>query len=244
MSKIRYNMEGENMLEEFYQLKDETKVAFITKIASTNIPSLGITIPKIKTFVKSHDITYDTLDQIPLNQYIEQDVLYGLFLNKLAKNKDKAYYQHFLAYVKYLDNWITCDTFVSSTKFKLAEYDQLYQIISYLLKQEGIMTRCGLVLLKKYFIKEKPFDEIFKLIKTIQYGLYYVDMGCAWLLATMACFDFEYIYSHLDEIASMSFFVYKKTIQKMKESYLITPFQKDRLKKFVRIAQKDRAAAS
>ena len=108
-------------------------------------------------------------------------------------------------------------------------------------------------LFKKYLAKNveelkttnlKPFDEIFKLIKTIQYGLYYVDMGCAWLLATMACFDFEYIYSHLDEIASMSFFVYKKTIQKMKESYLITPFQKDRLKKFVRIAQKDRAAAS
>ena len=218
------------MQEEFYNLANKSQAAFAKKLTPTNIAFLGIKIPRIKEFVKNHQITYDELYIIKLNQYVEQDILFGLFLNKLGKIKNQLYYDTFLYFVKYLDNWMTCDTFVCDTKFKKNDYDQLLSIIQCLLQQEPIEIRCGLILLKKYFIKELEFDEIFKMIKGIKYGNYYVDMGCAWLLCTMGCYNFEYIYNHLPNILEMSNFVYNKTLQKMRESYLITPEQKQRLK--------------
>lgn len=219
------------MQEEFYRLSNQSQAAFAKKLTPTNIAFLGIKIPQIKEFVKSHAITYDELYHIKLNQYVEQDILFGLFLNKLGKVKNELYYKTFLYFIKYLDNWMTCDTFVCNTQFKKNEYDKLLSIITYILQQQPMEVRCGLILLKKYFIKELPFDEIFKMIEKIKYGDYYVDMGCAWLLCTMGCYDFEYIYNHFSHILEMSSFVYKKTIQKMRESYLITSEQKQRLNK-------------
>lgn len=52
------------------------------------------------------------------------------------------------------------------------------------------------------------------MIEKIKYGDYYVDMGCAWLLCTMGCYDFEYIYNHFSHILEMSSFVYKKQYKK------------------------------
>ena len=63
-------------------------------------------------------------------------VLFGLFLNKLGKVKNELYYKTFLYFVKYLDNWMTCDTFVCNTQFKKNEYDKLLSIITYILQQQ------------------------------------------------------------------------------------------------------------
>lgn len=214
------------MLEEFYQLKDPKSVAFSKKITPTKIPFLGIKIPLIKTFVKNHDITYDLLDQIPLNQYVEQDVLYGMFLNKLGKIKDEKYYHYLINFTKKLDNWLTCDTFVCNTNFKKNEYQTLLTIIQYLLKQDDMMVRCGIIFLNKYFVKVLPYEEILSMLKDIQYGNYYIDMGCAWLICTMASYNFDLLYAHLNEIKEMSLSVYQKAISKMKDSYRITSEQK------------------
>ena len=105
------------MQEEFYNLEKKSKAAFEKKLTPTNIAFLDIKIPRIKEFVKNHQITYDELYNIKLNQYVEQDILFGLFLNKLGKIKNQLYYDTFLYFVKYLDNWMTCDTFVCDTKF-------------------------------------------------------------------------------------------------------------------------------
>lgn len=219
------------MLQEFYKLQNAKQKAFVSKLTPTNIPFLGIKTPIIKEFVKNHEITYASLDQIKLNEYVEQDILYGLFLNKLGHIKDDKYYNYVLNYSKYLDNWCTCDTFVCNTKFKKDDYTNLIELINILLKGNDIQIRCALILIKKYLIKDWTFDKIFSIIKEIKYGSYYIDMGCAWLICTMACYDFWYIYDHLNKIKELSVFVYKKSIQKMRDSYLITKEQKELLKK-------------
>lgn len=83
------------MQEEFYRLSNQSQAAFAKKLTPTNIAFLGIKIPQIKEFVKSHAITYDELYHIKLNQYVEQDILFGLFLNKLGKVKNELYYKTF-----------------------------------------------------------------------------------------------------------------------------------------------------
>ena len=193
------------ILEAFYKLKDEKQAHFAEKLTKTTISFLGIKIPMIKTFVKH----------------------YGMFLNKLGKKKDEKYYQTFLTFTAYLDNWMCCDTFVSNTNFQKDDYDKLYELVQSLLtKEKPIQRRCGLVLLKKYFIKVLTFEQIFTLLKKVTYGNYYVDMACAWLLCSVGCYNFTCIYDHLDDIYKLSPFVYNKTIQKMKESYLISNDQK------------------
>lgn len=218
------------MLKEFYQLQNQKQKEFVSKLTPTTIPFLGIKIPLIKDFVKTHEITYDILDAIKLNEYVEQDILYGLFLNKLGTKKDERYYKYFKNYSKYLDNWCTCDTFVCNTNFKKKDYLKLYVLINELLSGNDIQIRCALILIKKYLIKEWTFDEIFSIISKIKYGSYYIDMAAAWLICTMACYDFNYIYNNLFKINKLSSFVYKKSIQKMKDSYLITKEQKELLK--------------
>ena len=93
-------------------------------------------------------------------------------------------------------------------------------------------------MIKKYFIQQKDFDELFELISRISYGPYYIDMAVAWLLCSMACLDFTYIYAHLMDIRKWSEFVYKKTIQKMREPYFcISTIIKTMLKYIVRVPQ-------
>jgi hypothetical protein len=55
-------------------------------------------------------------------------------------------------------------------------------------------------------------------------------MVCAWLLCSMACMDFDWFYTHASDIKNLSEVVYKKTVQKIRDSYLITKEQKESLK--------------
>lgn len=229
---MMYNKQGDNMLEDFKKLKDERQVAFVEKLTPCKTPSLGIKIPIIKTYLQSISPSYELLDTIPLNEYIEIDILYGLILIKLGKRKDETYNQYLQLYLDHINNWMTCDTFVSNTKYKESELDDLYQLVKQLIQtRDCFKVRVGLVFLKRYFLKQKNFDEIFHLISTIEYGEYYVDMGCAWLLCTMACMEYEWFSKNIDKIKSLSPFILKKTIQKMRDSYLITKEQKELLSK-------------
>ncbi|MCM1513365.1 MAG: DNA alkylation repair protein [Anaeroplasma bactoclasticum] len=219
-----------NRIEEFQKLKNDTHKAFVEKLTPCSIPSLGIKIPVIKQFVKNIQPTYAMLETIPLNEYIEQDILYGFLLNRLGKVKDEQYYCYMENYVESMANWMTVDTFVSNTTFKNNELNILYSYIQKWLKsKEEFVVRTAVVMMKKYFITQKHFDEIFDLLTTISYGPYYIDMAVAWLLCSMACLDFNYIYTHLPDIQKWSEFVCKKAIQKMRESYLITKEQKEML---------------
>lgn len=217
-------------IEDFQKLKDDAHKAFVEKLTPGHIPSLGIKIPIIKQFAKLVQPTYEMLEMIPLNEYIEQDILYGFLLNRLGKVKDERYDFCMEKYVASMSNWMTVDTFVSNTAFQKNEQEELYKRIQkWLTSKEEFVVRTGVVMIKKYFIQQKDFDELFELISRISYGPYYIDMAVAWLLCSMACLDFTYIYAHLMDIRKWSEFVYKKTIQKMRESYLITQEQKEML---------------
>lgn len=219
-----------NRIEEFQKLKNDTHKVFVEKLTPCAIPSLGIKIPVIKQFIKNIQPTYEILETIPLNEYIEQDILYGFLLNRLGKVKDERYYCYMENYVASMANWMTVDTFVSNTTFKKNELDKLYSYIQkWLESKEEFVVRTAVVMMKKYFITQKHFDEIFELLSPISYGPYYIDMAVAWLLCSMACLDFTYIYTHLLDIQRWSEFVCKKAIQKMRESYLITKEQKEML---------------
>jgi len=214
-------------IEDFQKLKDDAHKVFVEKLTPGHIPSLGIKIPLIKQFVRTIQPTYEMLEMIPLNEYIEQDILYGFLLNRLGKVKDERYDCYMEKYVASMSNWMTVDTFVSNTAFQKNEQEELYKRIQkWLTSKEEFVVRTGVVMIKKYFIQQKDFDELFELISTISYGPYYIDMAVAWLLCSMAFLDFYYIYIHLIDVRKYSEFVYKKTIQKMRESYLITQEQK------------------
>lgn len=217
-------------IEDFQKLKNDAHKAFVEKLTPCGIPSLGIKVPLIKQFAKKIQPTYEMLETIPLNEYIEQDILYGFLLNRLGKVKDNQYDYYMEKYVASMANWMTVDTFVSNTTFQKDEQERLYRYIQKWLKSEKeFVVRTGVVMIKKYFIQQKDFDEIFELLSTISYGPYYIDMAVAWLLCSMACLDFTYIYAHLIDVHKWSEFVYKKAIQKMRESYLITKAQKEML---------------
>lgn len=227
---MMYNNEGDKMIEAFKKLQNEKQARFVEKLTPCATPSLGIKIPQIKAYVRTITPSYELLDQIKLNEYIEIDILYGFILNKLGKIKDEKYQKYLSYYFNYINNWMTCDTFIANTKYKEDEMDDLYQMIQELLKtNEEFKVRLGLIFLKKYFIKNTSYDEIYALIAHIQYGKYYVDMGCAWLLCSMACCNFSWFEKNKNNIQTLSPEVYKKTIQKIRDSYLITKEQKQSL---------------
>ena len=103
-------------IEDFQKLKDDAHKAFVEKLTPGHIPSLGIKIPIIKQFAKLVQPTYEMLEMIPLNEYIEQDILYGFLLNRLGKVKDERYDFCMEKYVASMSNWMTEDTFVTYSK--------------------------------------------------------------------------------------------------------------------------------
>ncbi|MFR7880787.1 MAG: hypothetical protein ACLU5J_04385 [Christensenellales bacterium] len=77
--KIRYNSYGEKNARRILSFIKSIASGFCEKVDTNKYCFLGIKIPQIKEFVKSHAITYDELYHIKLNQYVEQDILFGLF---------------------------------------------------------------------------------------------------------------------------------------------------------------------
>ena len=167
---------------------------------------IGIRVPILKKIAKElAKGNYKEFISIMNHNYHEEVLIHGLILGYI---KDPMNY--FDDYIKYMNDWQSCDTTISNMKY--FKYNQDINCI-----KKYLYHRVGYVILLTYYIKDEYIDELYNIVDNYNSDNYYVKMAVAWLLSYLIIYDKNRAVKYLKK-SKLDDFTYNKGIQKAIES--------------------------
>lgn len=235
LDNIKWNNDTYNeFIKYLFSIKDETYSKFHFKLLKNDkIDVIGIRTPILKEMAKKIAKT-DYLNFIKLNKhkYYEETLLHGLVITYL-KIDFKESIKLFESYIKYIDNWASCDTVVSNYKIVKKNLDDCFIYINkYLNNKVPWINRVGIVLLLDYYINDSYIDKILDICNNIKSDDYYVKMANAWLISICLIKQYDKTYKFLQN-NNLDNWTHNKAIQKSIESFRIK--NKEEIKKLKRL---------
>lgn len=216
--------------ERLFALQDEKYGDFHSKL----IPGLpreqviGIRMPAMKKLVKelvNGEETNDFLKQLP-HIYYDENVLHALLIASI-KDYD-ACMEALETFLPYIDNWAVCDC-LSPKVFQKHKTELLEKIKLWIPAEHPYICRFGMGMLMRWFLDDDFCPEYLELPAAVRSEKYYVNMMTAWLFATALAKQWDAAITYLEQ-KRLDPWTHNKTIQKARESYRITPGQKEYLK--------------
>lgn len=129
---------------------------------------IGIRVPILKKIAKKlAKGNYKEFISIMNHNYHEEVLIHGLILGYI---KDPMNY--FDDYIKYMNDWQSCDTTISNMKY--FKYNQDINCI-----KKYLYHRVGYVILLNYYIKDEYIDELYNIVDNYNSDSYYVKMAVA-----------------------------------------------------------------
>ena len=127
-----------------------------------------------------------------------------------------------------IDNWAACD--LLDPKVFAKHKSELLDIIKRWLSSDSIYTvRFGIVTLLRYYL-DADFDAShLELVQKANGDDYYIKMAKAWYYSTALVKQYDITFDYVVKQIKDDW-VKKKSIQKARESFRLTPEQKDSLK--------------
>lgn len=208
--------------------QDAAYAAFHKKLCpDTAYPIVGVRMPRLRKFAKElakrPSLVFENMPQC-----YEEVMLLGLtaayrktpFVDKLPE---------IWAILPKLDCWAFTDCIAATFRFADSELDDVWDFCLECLAQTHPYTRrFGLVMMLAHLIRPEYISQVFSAVSWITDENYYVRMAQAWLLAELGTHDFEMV-ENLLKSGALEIFTHNKTISKLRDSYRITPEQKDAL---------------
>ena len=235
MELIRNNWSDADMIEfQSYLMtfsKGEEKGRWEQRIVNTSLPCIAVPSEIVRVIVRkiSKGNFMEFIDHWQWGNFTNTTILGGL----ICKIKDiKIQEQYLTKYSEKADNWATIDTIkIRPKKDQIKEYLKYAQKC---IKSEYTFTRrLGVIIMLKV-VGAETIMEILSSISTMQNEQeYYVNMAIAWLLAE--CFTkcrnetLQFIETSHSKINK---FVMNKAISKCRDSYRISPEDKELLLSF------------
>ena len=212
-------------------LKDQSYKDFHAKLIPNIDPDtiIGVRTPKLKALAKEiykEDYIDDFLNELP-HKYYEENNLHAAIT--ILKYKDPVKLMEKVeAFLPFIDNWATCDTF--SCKLFKKYPDFLYEHILNWLKSDQVYTvRYGIVTLMSFYLDDNFKPEMLDLIAEIKSDEYYVDMAIAWYFSIALVKQYDYAIKYFEN-PCIKKWTHNKSIQKAIESRRISAETKDYLR--------------
>ena len=194
---------------------------------------IGVRTPVIRMLAKEllkderfkSELLPSFLNELP-HYYYDETILHGAFISR-EKDFQRALYLT-EQYLQSIDNWAACD--LLDPKVFAKHKSELLDIIKRWLSSDSIYTvRFGIVTLLRYYL-DADFDAShLELVQKANGDDYYIKMAKAWYYSTALVkqydITFDYVINRIEDD-----WVKKKSIQKARESFRLTPEQKDSLK--------------
>lgn len=222
---------GAYMIQErLFALRDEKYREFQRSL----IPGLskekiiGIRMPAIRKLAKEFSKEEEAaafLKQLP-HTYYDENILHA-FLIAGMKDYD-ACMEALEAFLPYIDNWAVCDS-LSPKVFGKHKTELLQKIRLWILSGHTYTCRFGMGMLMRWFLDEDFRPEYLEMPAAVRSEKYYVNMMTAWFFATALAKQWDAAIPYLEQ-KRLDVWTHNKTIQKARESYRITPKQKEYLK--------------
>ena len=218
-------MDYQSLIQTLVQNSNKAYDDFNNPIVNSKVPTIGCTVPFVRKLAKSFAV--EEVESFPVHAFYEVDLLRGIVVSN-AKLPFAEKSLHLLDFAQKIENWAVCDC--STVKVPKAERPQYFEFFLGLLPSEHpFVCRYGVVNLLSNYLDGEHIEAVFAALKTVtQWGHYYVDMAVAWLVATaMAkCRNATVAYMEGEGRQVLNKFSYNKTLQKMRESYRVSPADK------------------
>ena len=173
----------------------------------------------------------DTVRSICRGVFFEEIMIIGMVIN-LANMQQGERLALVDLFVPLIDNWAVCDVFCGGAKWvgetgkgprgrNNVPPEKMWEFLQkYLSGREEFEIRFGVVMLMCRFLNEKYLPRVFEVLKSVEFGAYYVDMAVAWCLATARA-KFDVPVQEFVAGAGMPAGVVKKYEQKVRDSLRI-----------------------
>jgi len=211
----------EQLVEYLKENSDVKFNEFNSKIVNSDVKTIGCTVPFVRKLAKS--LSFDFVMSLPVNRYVEVDLLRGIALSN-AKIPFESKSVMLLNFAQTIENWAVCDC--SVVKPNIAEKELYFKFfLSLLSAEKEFVCRYGIVNLLSGYLDNEHIEEIFAEFDNIKLrGKYYVDMACAWLIATAMAKCRKQTIKYMENGArkTLNKFTYNRTLQKMRDSYRIS----------------------
>ena len=224
------------MIEELFGLQDVKYRDFQKKLIPTVDPDsvIGVRTPELRKLAKqlarlraskeAADVEA-FLKELP-HEYFDENQLHAFIISE-----DKDYercmseVEEFLPYV---DNWATCDQ-LSPKVFRKNKDGLLLHVRKWLKTDRTYIVRFAIGMLMQHFLDDDFNTEYPELVAKVKSEEYYVNMMIAWYFATALAKQYDAVIPYIEK-QKLDVWTHNKTIQKARESYLITQEQKEYLK--------------
>lgn len=219
-----------NIREELFASADKKYAEFQAKLTPTIEKEcfIGVRVPIIrqlaKTLIKVNE--YEKfLNDLP-HKYYDENMLHSAII-VLLKDYDKAILE-IKRFLPYIDNWAVCDT-LNPKIFAKHKTELLKEIKSFAKSNEVYTLRFAVQILMNYYLDEDFKEEYLEIPAKVISDEYYVNMAIAWFYATALSKQWDYTLPYIEK-KLLGAFVHNKTISKARDSFRITPDQKEYLK--------------
>ena len=217
----------EELLKTLFSLADEGYREFHKKLLKNDgISVIGVRVPLLRKLAKECRAELYTLLTFP-DEYFEVTFLKCAAAGLLPFEEFTAVVDRL---VPLLDNWATCDCFAAPCVKKHRE-EFLPYVEKYLASGEEFVVRYALVTLLHYYVDEKYLPLIFACVRKCDCAHYYITMGAAWLIAEVLVKFYAQGVAFLEEDCIPAQMC-NLAIRKARESFRLSPEQKEELKKF------------
>ncbi len=208
------------------------------KRSSTIIPGakpiLGARVPDLRKLAKeiAKEDYREFLEQCP-NDYFEEQMLQAFVLG-YARDDIETILSYADRFVPGIQDWCVndgfCQTFSIARKHRERVFDWL---MPYVEEQKEYSKRMAAVLLMSHFLTDDYICPVLELLNKLSYDAYYTKMGIAWCVATAYAKYPKETYAFLLD-NQLDDWTYNKAIQKMRESFRVSPKDKEMLQKMKR----------
>ena len=189
---------------------------------------IGVRTPVLRKYagkLSGQPEAQEFLKTLP-HTYYEENNLHGFLLEKI-KDYDTCIGE-MKKFLPYIDNWATCDG-VAPKVFGRHKEELIKEIPGWLESGQTYVIRFGVNMLMRFFLDEDFKPEYAEKVAAIRSEEYYVKMVVAWYFATALAKQYDAVIPFLEE-RRLENWTHQKTIQKARESYRISPAQKEYLK--------------
>ena len=213
-----------------FQVQDKGYRDFQSKLIPT-IPAetiIGVRTPAIRKLAKEYAKDPESaafLMQLP-HTYYDENILHALLVAEI-KDYDTCV-KEVERFLPHVDNWAVCDIF-SPKVFKKNRDRLIKKIKEWTASDHPYTCRVGMEMLMMHFLDENFRPEYLEIPAAVHSEEYYVNMMIAWFYATALAKQWDAAVSYIEE-KRLNPWTHNKTIQKARESYRITPEQKEYLK--------------
>jgi len=222
----------EKIREQLFTKQDLEYKEFHSSLCPNVENIIGVRVPELRKIAKEiANLDYVQFFKNVQSEYYEELLLQGLVIG-YAKISIEETFKYLKLFIPKINSWAVCDTTCSNLKITKKHMQEMWEFLEqYINSDKEYEIRFALVMYLNYFLTEKYIDLIFEKIDKITSEEYYVRMAIAWLVSFAYIKQKEKTEKYLLK-NNLDKFTYKKSIQKICESYRVSNEDKEKLRKY------------